>query len=160
MAYTEHLSPVIAADDDGSGTTSTIHAFKALNEAGFVPSESDLEFHWFSAEEGGLLGSQAIAKEYEAEGVVVKAMVQMDMTAWVKKGTEEVVGIITDYVDPALSEFMTQAVGAYRESWSGQERMIALSAPHGTDATFVISPVSSGYPVNTLGWAGLRTGNY
>jgi leucyl aminopeptidase len=32
--------------------------------------------------------------------VIVKAMVQMDMTAWVKKGTQEVVGIITDYVDP------------------------------------------------------------
>lgn len=105
----------LVADDDGSGTTSTIHAFKALNEAGYVPTDSDLEFHWFSAEEGGLLGSQAIAKEYEAEGVVVKAMVQMDMTAWVKKGTEEVVGIITDFVDPALSEFMTKAVGAYRE---------------------------------------------
>jgi leucyl aminopeptidase len=112
----------LEADDDGSGTTSTIHAFKALNEAGYVPTESDLEFHWFSAEEGGLLGSQAIAKEYEAEGVVVKAMVQMDMTAWVKKGTEEVVGIITDFVDPALSEFMTKAVGAYRKSersWVG-----------------------------------------
>lgn len=89
-----------AADDDGSGTTSTVFAFKALNEANFVPTESDLEFHWFSAEEGGLLGSQAIAKSYESEGVIVKAMVQMDMTAWVKKGTQEVVGIITDYVDP------------------------------------------------------------
>jgi leucyl aminopeptidase len=32
---------------------------------------------------------------------VVKGMVQMDMTAWVKKGTEEVVGVITDFVDPA-----------------------------------------------------------
>jgi len=25
---------------------------------------------------------------------------QFDMTAWVKKGTKEVVGVITDFVDP------------------------------------------------------------
>lgn len=43
-------------------------------------------------------------------------MVQMDMTAWVKKGTKEVVGVITDYVDEGLSGFMTEVVGAYRES--------------------------------------------
>jgi leucyl aminopeptidase len=91
----------LPADDDGSGTTSTIHAFRALCESGYVPTTSDLEFHWYSAEEGGLLGSQAIAKSYEQQGVVVKGMVQMDMTAWVKKGTEEVVGVITDFVDPA-----------------------------------------------------------
>lgn len=105
--------PAPGADDDGSGTTSTLFAFKALNEAGFVPSDSDLEFHWYSAEEGGLLGSQAIAEEYSSQGVKVKAMVQMDMTAWVKQGTKESVGVITDYVDPALSQFITKAVEAY-----------------------------------------------
>jgi hypothetical protein len=28
---------------------------------------------------------------------------KMDMTAWVKSGTREEVGIITDYVDPRLA---------------------------------------------------------
>lgn len=105
--------PAPGADDDGSGTTSTLFAFKALSKAGFVPTDSDLEFHWYSAEEGGLLGSQAIAKEYESQGIVVKAMVQMDMTAWVKGGTEEVIGVITDFVDPGLSKFVDSAVTAY-----------------------------------------------
>jgi Zn-dependent M28 family amino/carboxypeptidase len=32
-----------------------------------------------SAEEGGLLGSQAIAQDYASRGVKVRAMLQMDM---------------------------------------------------------------------------------
>lgn len=75
-----------------------------------------VEFHYFSAEEGGLLGSQAIAKSYEEEGRKVLAMLQMDMTAWVKQGTEERVGIIQDFVDPSLTSFIEQLIGKYRES--------------------------------------------
>lgn len=45
------------ADDDGSGTVTTLEAFRALVESGYKP-ETPVEFHWYSAEEGGLLGSQ------------------------------------------------------------------------------------------------------
>jgi len=41
-----------------------------------------------------------VAKHFQSEGVSVKAQIQFDMTAWVKKGTNEEVGIITDFVDP------------------------------------------------------------
>ena len=36
------------------------------------------------------------------------------MTAWVKAGSEEVVGIITDFVDPAVTEFNKALVDRYR----------------------------------------------
>jgi len=72
-----------------------------------------VEFHWYSAEEGGLLGSQAVAKSYEANGVNVIAMSQFDMTAWVKKGTREEVGIITDFVDPAVTALNKGLVDTY-----------------------------------------------
>lgn len=85
--------------DDGSGTVTILEAYRALIEALDTQPTQTVEFHWYSAEEGGLLGSQALAKSYEANGVNVTAMSQFDMTAWVKKGTEEAVGIITDYVD-------------------------------------------------------------
>jgi len=103
------------ADDDGSGTTSSLEGLKALAHANFTPS-LPVEFHYFSAEEGGLLGSQAIAKSYEEEGRKVLAMLQMDMTAWVKKGTEERVGIIQDFVDPALTSFIEELIAEYRMS--------------------------------------------
>lgn len=43
-------------------------------------------------------------------------MLQMDMTAWVKAGTKEVVGIIQDFVDPTLTNYLEALVTEYRES--------------------------------------------
>ncbi|WVQ84463.1 hypothetical protein IAT38_006615 [Cryptococcus sp. DSM 104549] len=104
--------PAPGADDDGSGTTSSLEALRALVSANYTPS-TPLEFHYFSAEEGGLLGSQAVAKAYEDKGTKVLAMLQMDMTAWVKEGTEESVGVIQDFVDPGLTEFIESLVVKY-----------------------------------------------
>lgn len=104
--------PAPGADDDGSGTTSSVEALRALAAANFTPS-TPVEFMYFSAEEGGLLGSQAIAKSYEDKGVNVLAMLQMDMTAWVKRGTKESVGIIQDFVDPGLTQFIYDLAEEY-----------------------------------------------
>lgn len=79
LGQTKKLISCSGADDDGSGTTSSLEALRALVHANYTPS-TPVEFHYFSAEEGGLLGSQAIAKSYEDEGRKVKAMLQMDMT--------------------------------------------------------------------------------
>ncbi|KAJ6516043.1 peptidase [Mycena sanguinolenta] len=103
--------PAPGADDDGSGTVTILESYRALLAADFHPERS-IEFHWYSAEEGGLLGSQAVAQAYEGR-VNVLAMSQFDMTAWVKKGTREEVGIITDFVDPALTEFNKKLVDQY-----------------------------------------------
>jgi len=104
--------PAPGADDDGSGTVTILESYRALIASNFQP-ERPVEFHWYSAEEGGLLGSQAVAKAYEARSAKVHAMSQFDMTAWVKKGTKEEVGIITDYVDPSLTEFNKKLVDLY-----------------------------------------------
>ncbi|KPV74874.1 uncharacterized protein RHOBADRAFT_15433 [Rhodotorula graminis WP1] len=103
------------ADDDASGTTSSLSAFTALVESGFRPSHAPVEFHWYSAEEGGLLGSQAVAQDYAKRGVKVRSMLQMDMTAYVKPGTSPTIGIIQDFVDPAFTEYLTRVVDEYAE---------------------------------------------
>ncbi|PRQ74512.1 hypothetical protein AAT19DRAFT_14865 [Rhodotorula toruloides] len=113
-----NLLPFLAApgaDDDASGTTSILSAFKSLVHAGFQPSQHPVEFHWYSAEEGGLLGSQAVAQEYASRGTKVRAMTQLDMTAYVKPGTEPRIGVIQDYVDPAFTKFLTTVAGEYAE---------------------------------------------
>ncbi|EGO22330.1 hypothetical protein SERLADRAFT_440355 [Serpula lacrymans var. lacrymans S7.9] len=104
--------PAPGADDDGSGSVTILESYRALLAADFRPVRP-IEFHWYSAEEGGLLGSQQVAKAYEDRNVDVYAMSQFDMTAWIKKGTREELGVITDYTNPALTEFNKQLVEKY-----------------------------------------------
>lgn len=108
------------ADDDGSGTVTILEALRVLLKSEAVRnSEADntIEFHWYSAEEGGLLGSQAIFQSYEKEGRDVKAMLQQDMTGYIQKtldaGEPESVGVITDFVDPGLTEFIKKVITMY-----------------------------------------------
>ncbi|KAI9839166.1 MAG: Leucine aminopeptidase 1 [Sarea resinae] len=108
------------ADDDGSGTVTILEALRVLlRSKDIVQGNADntVEFHWYSAEEGGLLGSQAIFSEYERVGRDVKAMLQQDMTGYVQKtldaGEQESVGIITDFVNPGLTEFIKEVVSEY-----------------------------------------------
>ncbi|KAA1466127.1 peptidase [Dentipellis sp. KUC8613] len=104
--------PAPGADDDGSGTVTILEAYRGLLVSDFRPVQH-VEFHWYSGEEAGLLGSQAVASDYSARSVNVIAMSQFDMTAWVKRGTQEEVGIVTDFVDENLSNFNKQLVDAY-----------------------------------------------
>jgi len=105
------------ADDDGSGSVTILEALRVLLMSedivkGKMPNT--VEFHWYSAEEGGLLGSQAIFSSYEKEGRDVKAMLQQDMTGYVTKtleaGEKESVGVITDFVDPGLTGFIKTVI--------------------------------------------------
>jgi len=104
--------PAPGADDDGSGTVTILEAYRGLLASNYTPVQ-DVEFQWYSAEEGGLLGSQAVAESYSQRGVNIHSMVQFDMTAWVKKGTREEIGIVTDYVDADLTEFIRTLVDTY-----------------------------------------------
>lgn len=108
------------ADDDGSGTVTILEAFRTFLLSDAVRDgrlENTVEFHWYSAEEGGLLGSQAIFSAYEKNGRDVKAMLQQDMTGYVKKtldaGKPESVGVIVDYVDPKLTDFIKKIIVEY-----------------------------------------------
>jgi leucyl aminopeptidase len=108
------------ADDDGSGTVTILEALRVLLMSKDVldgKADNTVEFHWYSAEEGGLLGSQAIFQSYEKEGKEVKAMLQQDMTGYVQKtidaGEPESVGVITDFVDPGLTEFIKEIITVY-----------------------------------------------
>ena len=108
------------ADDDGSGTVTILEALRVLLKDETIVKghqNNTVEFHWYSAEEGGLLGSQAIFSSYEKAGRDVKAMLQQDMTGYVQKtldaGEQESVGVITDFVDPGLTEFIKEVITTY-----------------------------------------------
>lgn len=105
------------ADDDGSGTVTILEALRVFLQSDSVlqgNASNTVEFHWYSAEEGGLLGSQAIFSAYEKSGRDVKAMLQQDMTGYIHKtvaaGEQESVGVITDFVNPELTEFIKKVI--------------------------------------------------
>lgn len=105
------------ADDDGSGTVTILEALRVLLTSKNIvegKAANTIEFHWYSAEEGGLLGSQAIFAEYNRQGRDIKAMFQQDMTGYVTKtlqaGQPESVGVITDFVDAGLTEFIKELI--------------------------------------------------
>jgi len=122
------------ADDDGSGSVTCLQVLRSLIEQTFVPpSNLAVEFHWFAAEEGGLLGSQDVAAAYEKEGKKIKGMLHMDskpsvpelafdfsntltvsqVTAFVKTGTRPIVAFFQSQVDANLTVFATKLVDEY-----------------------------------------------
>lgn len=81
MNYLFPLLPAPGADDDCSGTVSILEAFRVLAESGFVPTNGPVEFHWYAAEEGGLLGSQAVARYKKESGAKIGAMMEFVSTS-------------------------------------------------------------------------------
>jgi len=101
------------ADDDGSGTITTLEAFTVLMSKKYRPKRDILEFHWYAAEEVGLRGSQDIAAAYQRDHIVVKAMMQFDMTGYTDPTKQEIMGVVTDYTDPELTQFLKQLIVSY-----------------------------------------------
>lgn len=108
------------ADDDGSGTVTTLEALRlvasAIRKGDFSPYNT-LEFHYYSAEEGGLLGSIDVFTRYFDRKEVVLGMLQQDMTGYSQgmtdAGVEHHFGLISDYTTPGLNEFLKMIVGTY-----------------------------------------------
>ncbi|QGI84874.1 hypothetical protein CEK25_011603 [Fusarium fujikuroi] len=93
------------ADDDGSGTVTILEAFRVLltdSRVSTGQAPNTIEFH-----------CGAIFQKYKQDGRQVKAMLNQDMTGYVKPGTTEVVGILTDNVDAGLTTFLKKVVAAY-----------------------------------------------
>jgi len=100
------------ADDDASGSSTVLEIFRVLMENNFRPKRT-VEFHAYAAEEAGLLGSQAIARSYAESRVKVYGMLQLDMTGYTPPGKTPVVGLIFDFVNLTLTEYVSKLIDAY-----------------------------------------------
>ncbi|RXW20795.1 hypothetical protein EST38_g5066 [Candolleomyces aberdarensis] len=127
------------ADDDGSGSVNLLEAFRVLVTSGFQP-EGPVEFHWYAGEEAGLLGSQAIARDYKSRNVELKGMLQLDMTAYVRPGSTEVISLMPDFTNSNLTSFIGALVDNYsRLNW-------AINNPCGYACSDHASWDRQGYP--------------
>ena len=96
------------ADDDGTGMLTLL---SILHTGVHFPSvlssvNRTLEFHFYSAEEVGLLGSQYVAQEYKKMGIPVFSMVQFDMTGYVPPHHSPVIALIRDFTSNELSDYL------------------------------------------------------
>lgn len=140
------ILPAPGADDDGSGTVTILEALRVLLESDAIikgNASNTVEFHWYSAEEGGLLGSQAIFSAYEKEGRDVKAMLQQDMTGYTHKtieaGEPESVGVITDFVNPDLTDFIKKIITKVRYNWCELIELLLLTTGQYCSIPYVLT---------------------
>ena len=111
--YLMPLLPAPGADDDMSGSVSILEAFTVLAENGYIPSEGPVEFHWYAAEEAGLLGSQDIVKFKKGQATVVGAMMEFDMTAFIHRNATESINFITDEANDDLTKWAAELSKEY-----------------------------------------------
>ena len=107
------------ADDNASGSAGVLEAARVLATGG--PYEHTLRFVLFSAEEFGLIGSDANAAQSLAVGEEILGMLNMDMIAYRAPGDARDVDFVTDNASTSLTEFC-DAVGAlYVPNWASTQ---------------------------------------
>ncbi|KAF1970454.1 transferrin receptor [Bimuria novae-zelandiae CBS 107.79] len=107
------------ADDNGSGSTTILEAFRTLLTNTTIASggaAQTIEFHWYAGEEAGLLGSQEIFNSYSSARNIL-AMLNQDMTGYTagytSRGLTPKFGVITDNVSASLTTFTKRVITAY-----------------------------------------------
>ncbi|KAH3956437.1 peptide hydrolase [Parastagonospora nodorum] len=147
------------ADDDGSGSMTILEAFRTLLLNDTITSgqaEQTIEFHWYAAEEAGLLGSGNVFRSYAEEGRDIAAMLNQDMTGYTagytSKNMTPKFGIITDYTDPALTNFTRRVIEAYTDTETGDSVCGYGCSDH-------VSATRAGYPSAFVFEGEMRTVN-
>lgn len=106
------------ADDNGSASIMLLNILGAFLEDPRI-AEGDhlntIEFHWYSAEETGLLGSQDLFNTYSRLGIEVVAMLNQDMVGYPGRDGIERFGLVTDFSDPGQNEFVKLLVDEYAD---------------------------------------------
>jgi leucyl aminopeptidase len=101
------------------GTVTLLEVVRVLFHH-YIPLSYPLEFHFYSGEEGGLKGSQAISQVYQSEKRPVVGMLQLDMTGFWDKTIGRKMGIVGDYTDPDLTSLLRLVVDEYTDKSTGR----------------------------------------
>ncbi|KAG8775958.1 hypothetical protein FRC12_001175 [Ceratobasidium sp. 428] len=104
------------ADDDASGVA-VIMAIMRILKANNYQGTYAIEAHAYAGEEGGLLGSKALAASYKSAGKTVRGMLDFEMIGYQpatssNSGKSSTITVLSDPVS-AMSTHMTNVVKAY-----------------------------------------------
>jgi leucyl aminopeptidase len=103
------------ADDDASGIASLTETIRVLVAKNFRP-ERTVKFMAYAAEEIGLVGSYAIAADFQARGVNVVGVLQLDMTNYKSADSTFDIAIIADRTNAAQNQFIRDLIATYQPS--------------------------------------------
>jgi bacterial leucyl aminopeptidase len=103
----------------------------------YIPLSHPIEFHFYSGEEAGLKGSQAISEYYQQEKRPVVGMLQLDMTGYWDKTLGRKMGIVGDYTDPELTDMLRLVVDEYASNTTGRLETTCAYACSGTSLIHV-----------------------
>ncbi|KAL0564811.1 hypothetical protein V5O48_017228 [Marasmius crinis-equi] len=132
------------ADDDASGV-SVIMAIMRILKANNYQGSYAIEAHAYAGEEGGLLGSAALAKSYKSAGKTVRGLLDFEMVGYqpdtsTNAGKSSTISILSD-PNAAMSSHMTKVVAAYVPT--AERRSVACG--YGCSDHYSFS--DQGYPV-------------
>ena len=109
--HTEYWESMPGADDNASGLAVLTEALRAIVAAGYQP-EKTIQIMGFAGEEDGLIGSRAIAKQYNSIGKNVIGMLNFDMVG--NKGTTMDICLTDDaYANPEMGDFVASLIYKY-----------------------------------------------
>jgi bacterial leucyl aminopeptidase len=97
-----------------------------------IPLSHPLEFHFYSGEEAGLKGSQAISELYQSQQIPVLGMLQLDMTGYYDKTLGRKMGVVGDFTDPELTSLLRLVVDEYTDETTGRLETTCAYACSGT----------------------------
>ncbi|CAE6425047.1 unnamed protein product [Rhizoctonia solani] len=104
------------ADDDASGLSVVMAVMRILKANDYQGSYA-IEAHAYAGEEGGLLGSDALARTYKDQGKEIRGMLEFEMVGYqpstpTNKGKSSTITVLADPV-PSMTSHMLKVVEAY-----------------------------------------------
>jgi len=106
----------------------------------YIPLSRPIEFHFYSGEEAGLKGSQAISEVYQRERRPVVGMLQLDMTGYWDKTLGRKMGIVGDYTDPDLTAMLRLVVDEYTSNTTSRLETTCAYACSGNPSASPLVP--------------------
>ncbi|RJP60327.1 MAG: M28 family peptidase [Ignavibacteriales bacterium] len=123
-------TPAPGADDNASGTTAALESARVLMENSF-PSEVNIKFVTFAAEELGLYGAFDYAEKAANSGIDIKLMINHDMISSTRRSLESSVVDINHYSgSEAFAQIALQSVGKF----TGINSQLGQSNSSGSDS--------------------------